>query len=93
MNDKQTNLISEEARHTCKFYDAMNIWYHQNGVVMKHISTSSSDNVDIDCDSQELKKEEFAKTILLTSSVRKVSEKMIYEEKAFELRSQLVVNN
>ena len=53
---------------------------------MKHISASSSDNVDIGCDSQEIKTEEFEET-------SKVSEKSVYQEKALELISQLVVNS
>lgn len=61
-DDKQANSISSEARHTCKFYDSMDTWYHHNGVVMKHISASSNDNVDIGCGSQDTNKEESKET-------------------------------
>ena len=64
-DDKQANSISGEVRHTCKFYNAMDTWYHQNGAVMKHISGSSSENVDIGCGLQEIKKEESKETSCL----------------------------
>ena len=60
---------------------------------MKHISASSSDNVDIGCDSQELKTEESEKTSMSASFARKVSGRMVYQEKALELISQLVVKS
>jgi hypothetical protein len=60
---------------------------------MKHISASSNDNVNIGCNSQELKKEESEETSLPTSSIRKVSGLMIYQEGTLELISQLVVNS
>ena len=68
---KQANSISGEARHTCKFYDAMDTWYHQNGVVMKHISASSNDNGYIGGGSQEMKKEELENNSKISSSARK----------------------
>ena len=91
-DDKQANSISGETRHTCKFYDAMDTWYHQNGAVMKHISASSSDNGDIGGGSQEMKKENPEDNSKISSSARKVSGKIAYQEKALDLISQLVVN-
>ena len=92
-DDKQANSISGEVQHTCKFYDAMDTWYHQNGAVMKHISASSTDNVDNGCGSGEIKKEESEDSSKICSYVRKVSGKIIYQEKALDLISQLVVNS
>ena len=92
-DDKQANSISGEARHTCKFYDAMDTWYHQNGAVMKHILASSTDNVETGCGSGEIKKEESEDSSKISSSTRKVSGKVTYQEKALDLISQLVVNS
>lgn len=92
-DDKQANSISWEAHHTNKFYDAIETWYYQNKDVMKHILTPSSDNVDIGCDSEEIKKEEYEETNKYVLSARNVFGNMIYQEKPFELISQLMINS
>ena len=42
--------ISREDGYICKFYDSMDTWYHWNEAESKHISMSSSDNVNTRCD-------------------------------------------
>jgi hypothetical protein len=36
-DDKITNGISGNDCHECPFYDALDIWWHLNGNVMKHV--------------------------------------------------------
>ena len=54
-DDKQANNISGESRHTCKFYDSMDAWYHQNGFVLKHVSACSSDLPIAEDDAEDMK--------------------------------------
>ncbi len=37
------NEVSRNDRHECTFYDFMDVWWSQVGVVFKHVSTSISD--------------------------------------------------
>jgi len=60
---------------------------------MKHISASSSENGDIGGGSQEMKKKKHEDNSKISSSARKVSRKIAYQEKALDLISQLVVNS
>ena len=61
--------------------------------MMKHISTSSSDNVDIGCDSQELKIKESKDSSKHASSAKKCQKKKFYQKKTLEFISRLVVNS
>jgi len=60
---------------------------------MKHILTPSSNNVDIGCDSEEIKKEEYEETNKYVLFARNVFGNMINQEKPFELISQLMINS
>lgn len=92
-DDKEANSISRDVRHTCKFYNATDTWCHEIGTMMKHISTSSSDNVDIGCDSQELKIKESKDSSKHASSAKKCQKKKFYQKKTLEFISRLVVNS
>lgn len=80
-DDKEANSISRDVRHTCKFYNATDTWCHEIGTMMKHISTSSSDNVDIGCDSQELKIKESKDSSKHASSAKKCQKKSFIKRK------------
>ena len=92
-DDKQASSISGESRHTCKFYDAMDCWYHQNGSVLKHISASSSDMPSVEGDVQEGKEETSELEPSSISKQGKASGKIKYQESALELMGQLVKNS
>jgi hypothetical protein len=42
-NDKIANGISDNDRHECLFYAALNSWRHQSGNVMKHVSAFANE--------------------------------------------------
>lgn len=92
-DDKQANSISGESRHTCKFYDAMDSWYHQNGSVLKHVSASSNDVPNDEGDAEEMKGESSEPTPPSATKQGKSTGKMKYQESALELMGQLVVNS
>jgi hypothetical protein len=37
------NEVSRNDRHECTFYDFMDLWWSQIGVVFKHVSTYTND--------------------------------------------------
>jgi hypothetical protein len=45
--DKLANSVSGNDRHECKFYDSIDHWWHQAGSVMKHVSTTTMDNITV----------------------------------------------
>lgn len=49
--DKMANGISGNNRQEGKFYEALDQWYHQAGQVMKHVSATTTDNVEFQSNS------------------------------------------
>ena len=92
-DDKQANNISGESRHTCKFYDSMDAWYHQNGSVLKHVSACSSDLPIAEDDAEDLKAYTSEPTPPSSSKIGKSITKIKYQESALELMGQMVVNS
>ncbi|KAG0572580.1 hypothetical protein KC19_VG107200 [Ceratodon purpureus] len=91
--DKQANSISGESRHTCKFYDAMDTWYHHNGAVVKHISASIDDTGKSHATGEEDKEENEESMPTSTTTETKLPTKMKFQEKSLNLISQLVDNS
>ena len=92
-DDKLANNISGESRHTCKFYDSMGTWYHQNGSVLKHVSASSSDMPYREGDGEEVKVENLDPMPPSTSKLAKSGGKIKYQESALEIMGQLAVSS
>jgi len=49
--DKFANSILDNNRQENKFYDALDQWCHQAGLVFKHISATTNDNADFSTNS------------------------------------------
>jgi hypothetical protein len=45
-DNKMANGISGNDCHERKFYDAMDEWWHQTGQMMKHVSITTTNNMD-----------------------------------------------
>ena len=46
--NKLANLVSENNRHECKFYDSLDQWWHQAGSVIKHMSATTMNSTNSD---------------------------------------------
>jgi hypothetical protein len=46
-DNKIVNKIASSDLHKCPFYDALDSWWHQNGNVMKHVSTYANETKEI----------------------------------------------
>ena len=45
--NKLANGYSRSNHHACKYYDSFYQWWHQTGTIMKYVTTSANDSVNL----------------------------------------------
>ena len=90
--DKLANGITGSNRHTCKFYDSFDQWWHQTGTVMKHVTTSANDSVSVDDNNTENENDSPipATTTILNSTIK--VDKRNFQERCYGVFLQMAEN-
>ncbi len=85
--DKLANGISGNNRQEGKFYDALDEWYHQAGQVMKHVSATTTDNVEIQTNSaQDVESAQTSTTVTTTTMTTPTSKgKQHFHDRAIDI--------
>jgi len=56
--DKLVNGIFGSDRLACKFYNSFDQWWHQTGIVMKHVIASANDSASVEDSTTDIEKDQ-----------------------------------
>jgi hypothetical protein len=97
------NNVSGGGCHECKFYDSIDQWWHQTGIVMKHVSASANDSDHISPKNSQLPEDnevlkdhptvQEPSSSFTTSPLISKSGKKLYQEQTYHIFTQMVENS
>ena len=90
--DKLANGISSSDCHACKFYDSFDQWWHQTGIVMKHVTASANDSVEES--TIDIEKDQNSNDIPISTTTPAIKvDKKNFQEQCYSVFIQMAKNS
>ena len=92
--DKLANGISGLDRHACKFYDSFDQWWHQTGTVMKHVTASANDSMNVEESTMDIQKDQNSNDIPMSTTTLAIKvDKKKFQKQCYSIFVQMAENS